>query len=62
MPEKKSHWSPDGSIFFLDGWGWRVAPDGRTVCINTEEEILKKWSEERDGTGSQTNQGEPGTA
>jgi len=39
---EKGFWSDDGDVFYLDGLAWGVAPDGRTICMGLEEEILKR--------------------
>ena len=38
--QDKPYWI--NGIFFLDGYGWTHAADGRLVCIDTEENILKE--------------------
>ena len=43
MPEHKDSWSEGGQVFFTGGHGWGCAPDGRTICMGTEEEINKAW-------------------
>jgi hypothetical protein len=42
----RSYWSePDGQIFFVDGRGYGIAKDLRTVCLGKEGEIWRYLNE-----------------
>jgi len=36
-----SDWSEDGQIFFVDGYGYGLTKDLRTICLGQEEDINK---------------------
>ena len=46
MAEKgsKLYWSDDGQICFVDNRGYGIAPDGATVDIGKEADILKAFA------------------
>lgn len=41
IKQNSVHWILNDSVCIVDGFGWGVAPNLRTVCLGREEDILK---------------------
>jgi len=41
VKQEKIHWISNDSVCIVDGWGYALTPNLRTVCIGKEEDILK---------------------
>lgn len=36
-------WDDTGQVFYIDGWGYGLSPNLRTICIGKEEDIIKQY-------------------